>query len=213
MQGLRRQFPDTLDFYRWLEWIADEQLGAAQQAAKDAGMQIGLMADMAVGVHPSGSDVWWNPECFAKGATVGAPPDYFNQQGQDWSQPPLNPIELENTGYLTYRHMVQGMFAHAGAVRIDHILGLFRLWWIPSGRTPKDGAYVQYDSEIMLGILALEASRTHGVVVARTWASCRTTSRRRCPRIRCWVAPSNGSSRWTASSAPRRIGESSRSPR
>lgn len=165
VQGLRRQFPDTLDFYRWLEWIADEQLGAAQQAAKDAGMQIGLMADMAVGVHPSGSDVWWNPECFAKGATVGAPPDYFNQQGQDWSQPPLNPIELENTGYLTYRHMVQGMFAHAGAVRIDHILGLFRLWWIPSGHTPKDGAYVQYDSEIMLGILALEASRAHGVVV------------------------------------------------
>ncbi len=99
MQGLRRQFPDTLDFYRWLEWIADEQLGAAQQAAKDAGMQIGLMADMAVGVHPSGSDVWWNPERFAKGATVGAPPDIFNQQGQDWSQPPLNPIELENTGY------------------------------------------------------------------------------------------------------------------
>ena len=154
-----------MDFYRWLEWIADEQLGAAQQAAKDAGMQIGLMADMAVGVHPSGSDMWWNPECFAKGATVGAPPDYFNQQGQDWSQPPLNPIELENTGYLTYRHMVQGMFAHAGAVRIDHILGLFRLWWIPSGHTPKDGAYVQYDSEIMLGILALEASRAHGVVV------------------------------------------------
>lgn len=165
VQGLRRQFPDTLDFYRWLEWIADEQLGAAQQAAKDAGMQIGLMADMAVGVHPSGSDVWWNPERFAKGATVGAPPDYFNQQGQDWSQPPLNPIELENTGYLTYRHMVQGMFAHAGAVRIDHILGLFRLWWIPSGHTPKDGTYVQYDSEIMLGILALEASRAHGVVV------------------------------------------------
>lgn len=165
VQGLRRQFPDTLDFYRWLEWIADGQLGAAQQAAKDAGMQIGLMADMAVGVHPSGSDVWWNPERFAKGATVGAPPDYFNQQGQDWSQPPLNPIELENTGYLTYRHMVQGMFAHAGAVRIDHILGLFRLWWIPSGHTPKDGAYVQYDSEIMLGILALEASRAHGVVV------------------------------------------------
>lgn len=165
IRELRDRFPDTLEFYRWLEWVATEQLHAAQQAAREAGMKIGIVADMAVGVHPSGSDVWWSPECFAKGATVGAPPDYFNQQGQDWSQPPLNPIELENTGYLTYRHMVQGMFAHAGAVRIDHILGLFRLWWIPSGHTPKDGAYVQYDSEIMLGILALEASRAHGVVV------------------------------------------------
>ena len=165
VQALRRQFPDTLDFYRWLEWIAVEQLDRAQKAAKAAGMHIGLMADMAVGVHPLGSDVWWNPERFAKGATVGAPPDYFNQQGQDWSQPPLNPIDLENTGYATYRQMVHDTFAHAGAVRIDHILGLFRLWWIPSGHTAKDGAYVHYDSNIMLGILALEAKRAHGVVV------------------------------------------------
>ena len=163
--GAASTVPDTLDFYRWLEWIADEQLGAAQQAARTPACR-------------SASWPTWRSACIrpaptcggtrsvsAKGATVGAPPDYFNQQGQDWSQPPLNPIELENTGYLTYRHMVQGMFAHAGAVRIDHILGLFRLWWIPSGHTPKDGAYVQYDSEIMLGILALEASRAHGVVV------------------------------------------------
>lgn len=163
--ALRRQYPDTLDFYRWLEWIATEQLEAAQQGARDAGMQLGIMADMAVGVHPVGSDVWWNPERFAKGVTVGAPPDYFNQQGQDWSQPPLNPIELANTGYTVYRDMVHGMFAKAGAVRIDHILGLFRLWWIPGDHTAKQGAYVYYDSEVMLGILAIEASRVHGVVV------------------------------------------------
>ena len=163
--ALRNQFPDTLEFYRWLEWIAGEQLESAQRAAKDAGMKIGLMADMAVGVHPAGSDVWWNPERFAKGATVGAPPDYFNQQGQDWSQPPLNPIQLENTGYQVYREMVHGMFARAGAVRIDHILGLFRLWWIPQGKGAKHGAYVYYDSEVMLGILAIEAARANGVVV------------------------------------------------
>ena len=162
---LRNQFPDTLEFYRWLEWVATEQLGAAQQAAKDAGMRIGIMADMAVGVHPLGADVWWNPERFAKGATVGAPPDMFNQQGQDWSQPPLNPIDLMNSGYETYRAMVHDMFANAGAVRIDHILGLFRLWWIPAGRKPVDGAYVYYDANVMLGILALEASRAGGVVV------------------------------------------------
>ena len=163
--NLRKQYPDTLDFYRWLEWIAAEQLSSAQQAAKDAGMHIGIMSDMAVGVHPSGADVWWNPERFAKGATVGAPPDMFNQQGQNWSQPPLSPINLETTGYEAYRNMVHGMFARAGAVRIDHILGLFRLWWIPENRSAMDGAYVYYDSDIMLGVLAIEASRAGGVVV------------------------------------------------
>ncbi|MBT1177439.1 4-alpha-glucanotransferase [Bifidobacterium callimiconis] len=162
---LRSQYPDTLDFYRWLEWIADEQLADAQQTAQDANMTIGLMSDMAVGVHPYGSDVWWNPERFAYGATVGAPPDFYNQQGQNWSQPPLNPNYLAATGYKAYRDIVAGMFAHAGAVRIDHAIGLFRLWWIPEGRSAKKGAYVYYDSAVMLGILALEATRAHGVVV------------------------------------------------
>lgn len=162
---LRRQYPDTLDFYRWMEWIATEQFRDAQKAAREAGMQIGVMADMAVGVHPCSSEVWWNPERFARGATVGAPPDYFNQQGQNWSQPPLSPIDLERNGYRTYRDIVHGMFAQAGAVRIDHILGLFRLWWIPEGKSATEGAYVYYDSNIMLGILAIEASRVGGVVV------------------------------------------------
>ena len=165
VDDLRRRFPDTLDFYRWLEWIADEQLGAAQRAARDEGMHLGIMADMAVGVHPLGADVWWNPERYAKGATVGAPPDMFNQQGQDWSQPPLNPISLKETGYATYREMVRGMFAHAGAVRIDHILGLFRLWWIPAGKGARNGTYVMYDSAVMLGILAIEATRAGAVLV------------------------------------------------
>ncbi|WP_044084601.1 4-alpha-glucanotransferase [Bifidobacterium gallicum] len=162
---IRERFPETLEFYRWLEWIATEQLQAAQQAARKAGMKIGLMADMAVGVHPQGADVWWNPERFAKGATVGAPPDMFNQQGQDWSQPPLSPVALKESGYKVYRDMVHGMFLQAGAVRIDHILGLFRLWWIPQGHPATDGTYVYYDHNAMLSILAIEASRGNGVVV------------------------------------------------
>lgn len=165
VKALRERFAEHLEFYRWLEWIAVEQLRHAQHVARQSGMRIGIMADMAVGVHPCGSDVWWHPERFAKGATVGAPPDYFNQQGQDWSQPPLHPMELERTGYRVYRDMVHDMFAQAGAVRIDHILGLFRLWWIPQGRGAADGAYVHYNAEAMLGILALEASRAGGVVV------------------------------------------------
>lgn len=88
--NLRKQYPDTLDFYRWLEWIAAEQLSSAQQAAKDAGMHIGIMSDMAVGVHPSGADVWWNPERFAKGATVGAPPDHVQP-----ARPELEPAAAE----------------------------------------------------------------------------------------------------------------------
>ncbi len=165
IKQLCARFPDTLDFYSWLEWIAFEQLEDAQKAARDAGMPIGIMSDMAVGVHPDGCEVWWNPERFARGATVGAPPDFYNQQGQNWSQPPFSPVNLEETGYATYRNMVAGMFEKAGAVRIDHILGLFRLWWIPEGNSAKSGAYVHYNSDIMLGILALEANRAHGTVI------------------------------------------------
>lgn len=163
--ALRERNADTLEFYRWLEWVATEQIHLAQTAARTAGMKIGIMSDMAVGVHPLGSEAWWNPERFAKGASVGAPPDMFNQQGQNWGQPPLNPIALKNTGYRSYREMVRGMFDYAGAVRIDHILGLFRLWWIPEGKTAVDGTYVYYDHNVMLGILAIEASRVNGIVV------------------------------------------------
>ena len=191
-----------MDFYRWLEWIAAEQLSSAQQAAKDAGMHIGIMSDMAVGVHPSGADVWWNPERFAKGATVGAPPDMFNQQGQNWSQPPLSPINLETTGYEAYRNMVHGMFARAGAVRIDHILGLFRLWWIPENRSAMDGAYVYYDSDIMLGVLAIEASRAGGVVVGEDLGVVPDHVPIPCRATVFSVAPLNGSSSATACSAP-----------
>ncbi|RSX51320.1 4-alpha-glucanotransferase [Bifidobacterium goeldii] len=163
--ALVREHHDDLEFERWMQWIADEQVGAAQQAAKDAGMAIGLMQDMAVGVHALGADVWWNPERFAKGATVGAPPDSYNQQGQDWGQPPFSPRHLEETGYKVYRDLVRTAFAHAGAVRIDHVLGLFRLWWIPQGHGAADGTYVTYDHEVMLSILAIEATRANGVVI------------------------------------------------
>lgn len=156
---------DTVEFYRWLEWIADSQLSAAQRSAKASGMSIGLMLDMAVGVHPLGSDVWAKPEQFAKGATVGAPPDFYNQQGQDWSQPPLNPRYLQETGYRAYVDLIHHMFSGAGALRIDHILGLFRLWWIPEGNSAGQGTYVGYDSDVMLGILAIEATRAGGVII------------------------------------------------
>ena len=155
-----------VDFECWLQWIADEQVTATQNAARDSGMALGLMQDMAVGVHSLGADVWWNPERFAVGSvTVGCPPDFYNQQGQDWGQPPFNPNYLAKTGYGVYREMVHNMFSHAGAVRIDHVLGLFRLWWIPQGEGARGGAYVTYDYEAMIAILTIEASRVNGLVV------------------------------------------------
>lgn len=162
---LRRDHADLLEFHRWLQWIADEQVAAAHAEAKAAGMAIGLMQDMAVGVHGYGADVWWSPERFANGVSVGAPPDFYNQQGQDWGQPPFDPNYLDETGYIAYRDMVHNVFLHAGAVRIDHVLGLFRLWWIPRGQGAKNGAYVYYNVDAMLAVLSIEATRAGGLVI------------------------------------------------
>lgn len=156
---------DRVELHMWLQWVADEQLAAAQRTAREAGMSIGIMHDLAVGVHPAGADVWSLGDVLARGATVGAPPDMYNQQGQDWSQPPWRPDELARAGYLPYRDMLRTVLRHAGAIRIDHVIGLFRLWWVPEGNSAKDGAYVRYDHEALVGILALEAHRAGAVVI------------------------------------------------
>ncbi|GAA2233159.1 4-alpha-glucanotransferase [Rarobacter faecitabidus] len=153
-----------IGFHKWLQWVAAEQLAAAQRSALDAGMSIGVMQDLAVGVHPHGADVWSQQDIIARGVSVGAPPDMYNQLGQNWSQPPWRPDRLEETAYEAFRGMLHSVFRHAGAVRIDHVIGLFRLWWIPDGAPPSSGAYVRYDHEALIGILCLEAQRA-GVVV------------------------------------------------
>ena len=162
--ALRDALADRVAFYTWLQWVADQQLAAAQRAALDAGMALGIMHDLAVGVHKDGADVWSLGPVLARGASVGAPPDMYNQQGQDWSQPPWNPDELARAAYRPWRDMLRTVLRHAGAVRIDHVLGLFRLWWIPEGNSAADGAYVRYDHDAMVGVLMLEALRA-GVVV------------------------------------------------
>jgi 4-alpha-glucanotransferase len=128
-------------------------------------MRLGIMHDLAVGVHPEGADAWAHQDVLARGVTVGAPPDMYNQQGQNWSQPPWNPRTLAKAGYVPYRDMLRTALRHAGALRVDHILGLFRLWWIPGGAKPSAGAYVRYDHEALVGILCLEAHRAGAVVV------------------------------------------------
>ena len=161
----RRELAERGQFYQWLQWICDQQLESAQAAARSAGMEIGVVHDLAVGVHPAGADAWMLRQVLAPGVSVGAPPDMFNQQGQDWSQPPWHPQGLADAGYLPYRDMLRTVLRHAGGIRVDHILGLFRLWWIPEGSTPDEGAYVHFDHEALIGILVLEAQRAGAVVI------------------------------------------------
>jgi 4-alpha-glucanotransferase len=161
----REQLRDEIDFHRWLQHCCDEQLAAAQTAAVTAGMATGLVHDLAVGVDPAGADAWALQDELAVGASVGAPPDSFNQQGQDWGLPPWRPDRLEETGYAPYREMVQAVLRRGGGLRVDHILGLFRLWWVPQETSAADGTYVSYDADAMLGILALEAVRSGGLIV------------------------------------------------
>ncbi|WP_421110675.1 4-alpha-glucanotransferase, partial [Streptomyces sp. NEAU-S77] len=161
----RGEHLDRADFHSWLAWLTDDQLAAAQRAALDAGMGIGLVHDLAVGVHPSGADAWALQDVFASGMSIGAPPDAFNSRGQDWGLPPWRPDTLAATGYAPYRELLRGLLRHAGALRIDHVMGLFRLWWVPEGRPPTEGTYVRYDADAMLGVLALEAHRAGAAVI------------------------------------------------
>ncbi len=156
---------DEVAFVEWLQWLLDEQLQAAQAKAVSAGMRLGTMHDLAVGVHPGGADAWRLRSTYATGIGVGAPPDAYNQQGQDWSQPPWQPTALEASGYAPFRDLIRAVLRHAGGVRVDHVIGLFRLWWVPRGRTADQGTYVRYDHEALVGVLALEAARAGAVVV------------------------------------------------
>ncbi|MFY1676902.1 MULTISPECIES: 4-alpha-glucanotransferase [unclassified Streptomyces] len=160
----RARLMERVDFHSWLAWLTECQLAEAQLTARAAGMSVGVVHDLAVGVHPGGSDVWAHPERYATGMAAGAPPDAFDSRGQDWGLPPLRPDRLAESGYAPFRDLLRGLFRHAGAVRVDHVMGLFRLWWVPRGRPPSEGVYVRYDAEAMLAVLVLEAARA-GVVV------------------------------------------------
>jgi 4-alpha-glucanotransferase len=162
---MRDEIGEEVEFHRWLQWIVDEQIAAVQRQAKQAGMSIGVVHDLAVGVHPEGADAWGQPEALAHKVTVGAPPDQYNQLGQDWSQPPWRPDRLAELGYAPYRDMLRTVLRHAGGIRIDHVIGLFRLWWVPEGLSASEGTYVRYDHEALIGILALEAHRAGALVV------------------------------------------------
>ncbi|MFJ6770093.1 4-alpha-glucanotransferase [Kitasatospora sp. NPDC091257] len=165
VEQAEKELAERVEFHRWLAWQVDQQLAHAQRAAREAGMPVGLIHDLAVGVHPDGADAWALQDVLADGISVGAPPDAFNAHGQDWGLPPWRPDALAEAGYAPFAELLRATARHAGALRIDHVMGLFRLWWVPKGHPPTEGAYVRYDAEAMLGVLALEAHRAGTAVI------------------------------------------------
>jgi 4-alpha-glucanotransferase len=161
----RARLAATVDFHAWLQWLVHEQVAAAQGAARAAGMPLGVIHDLAVGVDPGGADAWLFQDVLAAGVTVGAPPDGFNQRGQDWGQPPWHPLRLAEVSYEPYRQLISASLRAAGGLRVDHILGLFRQWWVPAGASPAEGTYVRCDHEAMTGLLAAEAARASAQVI------------------------------------------------
>ncbi len=156
------------EFHSWVQWLVADQVAYAQAAAREAGMAIGIIADLAIGAHPGGADAWAGQEFLAPGFTVGAPPDAFNQRGQDWALPPYHPRALAAAGYRPLADLFDstlGRHIAAGGLRIDHVMGLSRLWWIPEGMSPDQGAYVYYDVQGTLGTLAAAAVAAGSVVI------------------------------------------------
>ena len=155
---------ESVEYHAWLQWVADEQLGAAQQLARELGMKVGLYGDYAVGVNPSGSETWSDQALYRRGAGVGAPPDALALKGQDWGIPPQDPNVLATEKYAPFRDLIAANMRHFGALRLDHVMALYRQWWVPVGLGANDGGYVHYPHDDLMSVLALESER-HGCLV------------------------------------------------
>ena len=158
---------EEIAWHAWLQWLAEIQLAAAAQRARERGMRIGLYRDLAVGAHPGGAEVWQWQAAFAignGGAHTGAPPDELNLLGQDWGLPPLIPHRLRANAYAPFCTVLSANMRHAGALRIDHVMGLQRLFWVPADAPATEGAYVQYPFETLLGLVA-RTSLEHACLV------------------------------------------------
>jgi 4-alpha-glucanotransferase len=149
--------PDAVASHGFAQWLAEEGLADAQRRARAAGMTIGLIADLAVGVDPRGSDGWQEPDAFLHAVSIGAPPDLLAPQGQSWGLTTFAPNALRQSGYGPFLAMVRSALRHAGGLRIDHILGMQRLWLVPEGGDASAGSYVSYPRDDLLGLLSLEA--------------------------------------------------------
>jgi 4-alpha-glucanotransferase len=163
--GLREALAGRIGFHAWLQWLTAEQFAAAQRAARRAGMGIGVITDLAVGAHPGGADAWARQDVIVPGISVGAPPDEFNQLGQNWTLPPWHPGRLAAQAGRPLADLIAACARNAGGLRVDHVMGLARLWWIPAGMAPDQGTYVRYDHELMGGVLAAEVARAGALAI------------------------------------------------
>lgn len=165
VQKYIEEHQDQVHLYMYLQWIADTQISEVQSLADEKGMTVGLYRDLAVGVSDAGAETWADKGNLVQDACIGAPPDVLGPLGQNWGLPPLNPQVLQATAYDAYIKLLRANMKHCGALRIDHVLGLLRLWWIPKGENATQGAYVYYPVKDMLAILALESHRHHCSVI------------------------------------------------
>jgi 4-alpha-glucanotransferase len=156
---------EEVEFFQFLQWEADRQLAAAAAAGRAGGLSIGLYRDLAVGADPDGAEAWADQELVAPLASIGAPPDILNRAGQNWGLAPINPLTLRDQGFAPFIDCVRANMRHAGVLRIDHVMSLSRLYWIPDGMAATQGAYVSYPFEDLLRIVALESWRQRCAVV------------------------------------------------
>jgi 4-alpha-glucanotransferase len=165
LRELRQTDRAACEFHEFVQWVADRQLQTCKETARRCGMPIGLYVDLAVGIHPHGADAWSEQDCVLPDVSVGAPPDEFNPAGQNWGLAPFNPGALPENDFALLRALMRSTMRHAGAIRLDHVLGLKRLFMIPSGRSAPDGAYVRFPFEPSLQAIAQESQAARCIVV------------------------------------------------
>ncbi len=163
--AFRRSHWRPIRYFMFLQWIASQQLDVAEQKTRDAGMAVGLYRDLAVGIDAGGANAWADHQLYSTGASIGAPPDPLALSGQDWGIPPMRPDVLRDRGYQPFVDLLRANMGHGGSLRIDHVMVLYRLWWVPAGQPSSEGAYVYYDLHDLMAILALESQRHRCLVI------------------------------------------------
>ena len=183
VQRFAREHTDDVDFFAYLQWLAADQLGAVRRLARELGLGVGLYGDYAVGVNASGSETWSDQTLYCMGAAIGAPPDPLGVAGQEWGIPPQDPRQLRRTAYAPFAALVRASMRNCGALRLDHVMALFRQWWVPRGYKSVDGGYVHYPLDDLLGVVALESHRNHCLVVGEDLGVVPDEIRRALPRF------------------------------